>query len=187
MTATFQCLIATIGRPELQRMLNSLLPQLNEHDCVTIVFDGHSTIPEFDLTLAKCKINQYCEPEALGYWGHAIRNKYAYIIEQRDYVMHADDDDIYTEGTFDYLREHCIDKSILYVGLMARNDGIAFAGFEMKRKRMGTPNGIIPFDYNSEAEWAHIVEGDGMFYEILDSKHPGSVQFLDRIIYIIRP
>ena len=43
-------LIATIGKPILQRMINSLADQLTENDCLTIVFDGHKSIPKFDLS-----------------------------------------------------------------------------------------------------------------------------------------
>jgi hypothetical protein len=84
---TFNLLVATVGRPTLQRLLDSLSPQLEEHDCLTLVFDGHSRHPPVNLSAFKCKVTMYCEPVALGCWGHGIRNKYASFLEKKDFVM----------------------------------------------------------------------------------------------------
>ena len=186
MEPTFHCLIATIGRPSLQVMLNSLLPQLSERDCLTVVFDGFSEIPtNFDFSSATCPVVLYCEPTALGFYGHGIRNKYAGLLEHRDFVMHADDDDIYTPGTFDYLREHCISKETIYIGKMQCVDG-RIVGIKMELGYIGTPCGILPFSYNKDATWQMTHGGDGRFYEELQEKYPHNIVFLDRLIYIVR-
>jgi hypothetical protein len=164
-------------------MLNSLLPQLSEHDCVTIVFDGNSEIPVFDFSLAKCKVVQYCEPEALGYWGHGIRNKYASLLETRDFVVHADDDDEYTRDAFEYLRMNCVDKTVIYFALMFHNP--YFSGYHIERGHIGTPCGIIPYEYNKNSTWGELYGGDASFYENLVKKYPGSSIFLNKCIYII--
>ena len=66
MEPTFQYLIATIGRPSLQVMIDSLLPQLSKRDCLTVVFDGFSEIPnKFDFTSVKYPVILYCEPQSL--------------------------------------------------------------------------------------------------------------------------
>ena len=186
MEPTFHCLIATIGRPSLQVMLDSLLPQLSEMDCLTVVFDGFSEIPSiFDFTSAKCPVVLYCEPTALGFYGHGIRNKYAGLLETRDFVMHADDDDIYTLGTFDYLREHCLSNDTIYIGKMQCIDG-RIVGVKIELGYIGTPCGIIPFSYNKTAIWQLHHGGDGRFYEELQSKYPDKIVFLDRLIYIVK-
>ena len=118
MSFSFNVLIATVGRPILQRMLDSLYDELNEIDCLTIVYDGHKTIPSFDLSKFKCKIIQYYEPIPLGHWGHGIRNKYASLLEKRDFVMHADDDDSYIKNSFNNLRNLIKSNDILYVTKM---------------------------------------------------------------------
>lgn len=181
---TFNCLIATKGRKSLQRMLNSLLPQLTEDDCVTIVFDGHSSIPYFDLSLGKCKINQYFEPVALGYWGHGVRNKYASLLEKRDFVLHADDDDIYVHNAFYYLRNICNDTKILYITLVKSSSGIY--GKKIEEGKLGTPCGVIPYEYNKKAEFLLRRGGDGAFYEKLAYLYPNNIVSLDKIIYIVR-
>ncbi len=109
-TPTFHILITSIGRPQLVRQINSLIPQLNENDHITIVFDGVD-IMKLDTKKAKCKIHLYKENKKLGFWGHAIRNKYAKLIEKTDFVLHADDDDYYLDNVFNRLRKKCKDKN----------------------------------------------------------------------------
>ena len=180
---TFNCLIATTGRKSLQHMINSITHQLLENDCLTIVYDGYSSIPYFDLSNAKCKVVQYFEPKALGFWGHGIRNKYATLIEHRDFVVHADDDDEYTSDAFEYLRNICNDDKVLYVALF--NHGIKKYGSSVKEGSIGTPCGIIPYDFNMSSKWLDRVGGDGAFYEDLKAKFP--VVLLNHVIYTVRP
>jgi len=183
---TFHVLIATIGRPTLQRMLDSLSPQLDESDCLTIVYDGKSELPSFNLSALKCKVNQHIEPVALGSWGHAIRNKYAPLIEKRDFVMHADDDDIYLPGVFAELRRQCVDTQTLYIAKMhVRKIGrIIPEGDFIKINHIGTPNGIIPHELNSKSTWKYQYGGDGLFYEEL-SRFAKNVSFLSTVIYLV--
>jgi hypothetical protein len=182
---TFQVLIATIGRPSLQRMLDSLSPQLQEEDCLTLVFDGHSKIPEFNLKNFKCEIKQHFEVNALGSWGHSVRNKYASLLEKRDFVMHADDDDIYFPNVFDILRKQCIDKNTLYIARMSGSNGyIVPEGKFIKTGSIGTPNGIIPHELNMKGTWGTRFGGDGAFYEEIAKLT--RVEYLDTLIYFIR-
>lgn len=183
---TFNILIATVGRPSLQRMLDSLSPQLEESDCLTIVFDGHSSIPKFDISKFKCHVQQHHEPVALGSWGHAIRNKYAPLLEKRDFVMHADDDDIYLPGVFGELRKQCVNPETLYIAKMnVRKIGrIIPEGNFIRINHIGTPNGIIPYDLNSKSTWKYQYGGDGLFYQEL-SQFARSVVFLSTVIYLV--
>lgn len=189
---TFNVLIATIGRPSLQRMLDSLLPQLTEQDCLTIVFDGNSELPYFDFTHAKCKVNQYCEPVALGYWGHAIRNKYASLLEKRDFVLHADDDDTYFPQVFDKLRQRCL-RNMLYIARMKLPDGRIIPQYSkgfiipksvIKLQNIGTPCGIIPYELNIKGHWKHCSGGDWLFYESI--KKLTNITYLDLLLYNVR-
>jgi hypothetical protein len=92
---TFHILVASTNRTTLQNLIHSLANQLGKEDHLTIVFDGHSEIPHWDiLSQLWCKVHLFCEPQALGFWGHGIRNKYASLLEPTTFVLHADDDDI---------------------------------------------------------------------------------------------
>ena len=181
---TFHILIATIGRKTLQNMLNSLLPQLRETDCVTVVFDGLNYIPEFNFSQAKCKVNQLCEPVSLGYWGHGIRNKYAPLLEHRDFILHADDDNIYMPGAFQYIRENCINNIYIYIfktNLQLNYNQILRVG------NVDTASGIIPYEYNIESYWGLKAGGDGEFYVELQRKYPNNFCFFNKVIYYFRP
>jgi hypothetical protein len=182
---SFNVLIATVGRPSLQRMLDSLSPQLEEQDCLTLVFDGKSEIPKFNLSGFKCKVNQYCEPAALGFWGHGIRNKYASLLDKTDFVMHADDDDSYLPNVFSELRSKCIDNDSLYIAKMKIGNRIVPEGNFIKINHIGTPNGIIPYKFNMLSKWESFVGGDGKFYELLSSL-VSKVEYLDLLMYQVR-
>mgnify|MGYP002655380395 CR=1 FL=1 len=179
---TFHVLIATIGRPTLYHMLESLLPQLTANDHVTIVFDGVTPLP-----ITGHNVHIHHEPQALGYWGHGIRNKYAPLLEKTDFVMHADDDDVYTPGTFATLRRMCVDPSTLYVTrmLLKSENRLIPAEPVVREKNIGTPNGVIPYEKNKQSQWGPRVGGDGTFYEALAMTTP--VVFLNVIAYVIRP
>jgi len=76
---TFHVLIATIGRPSLARMLDSLLPQLRPCDALTIVFDGFVEPPtdiHRSVERAACAVLLKAEPARLGGHGHGIRTKW---------------------------------------------------------------------------------------------------------------
>ena len=112
---TFNILIASIGRPTLINMLNSLKYQLTENDCISIVFDGIKPDFEINTNDFMCKVFIYYETETLGYWGHGIRNKYSSLLEKRDFILHANDDDVYLADAFKMLRTDCVDTSCLYI------------------------------------------------------------------------
>jgi len=183
---TFNILIATTGRACLQNMLNSLTPQMKPCDCITIVYDGHTRIPEFDLTQFKCKVQEFFEPKALGFWGHGIRNKYASLMEKKDFVMHADDDDKYFPTAFKELREQCTNKDTLYIAKMLHpKHGLLPPREIIKLNYIGTPCGIIPYDLNMQGKWLSRYGGDGFFYEHIASL--GSpIVYLPSVIYLVR-
>jgi len=181
---TFNVLIATRGRPTLQRMLDSLSPQLLNDDCLTIVFDGHRVAPVFDTSSFKCPVQIHCEPVALGYWGHGIRNKYARLLERRDFVMHADDDNIYLSDAFSQLRTRCLDKHTLYVA-QVKSSIHGMLGSGLKRGKIDTGCGIIPYDLNQKCNWEYYHGGDGSFYEGLAKLT--KPEFLPTLIQYWRP
>jgi hypothetical protein len=184
---SFHILIATIGRPSLQRMLNSLLPQLKGCDHITIVFDGCPS-KAYDISGAVCQIHWKEQHPALGAHGHGIRNAYGSQLERCDFVLHADDDDVYTEGAFDRLRALCRNPSCLYIAKFKRPNGELIPPFTgiIKENYIGTPCGIIPFDLNSlgakENRWLLRRGGDGKFYEAI-AKRAKRIQEVDLILY----
>jgi hypothetical protein len=181
---SFHIILATIGRPTLQRMLNSLLPQLTEQDHLTIVYDGKTDIPNFEKK-GVCKIHEYCEPNPLGFWGHGVRNKYASLIEKTDFVMHADDDDSYFPDAFLNLRKLCVDVNTLYIAKMKSGKRLIPGGNYIKLDHIGTPCGIVPYELNKLGEWKTRYGGDGLFYEQL-AKIAKNIVHLNCVIYAVR-
>ena len=185
---SFNILLATIGRPSLQRMLYSLSAQLDPIDCVTIVFDNTKELPKtFDFSAFRCKVNIHCEPVKLGYWGHGIRNKYANLLEKRDYIMHGDDDDIYPSDCFKLLRNDCTNPDTLYVGKMMHGNG----GRSLENNKLiigdsGTTSGIIPYELNKTGRWGYIYGGDGMFNKQIEQKAK-AIHYVSYTIYLNRP
>ena len=183
---TFNVLIATIGRPTLQNMLNSLCSQLCCDDCLTVVFDGHTELPtQFDFSKFKCEIKLHYEAVALKYWGHGIRNKYASLLEKRDFVMHADDDDEYISNAFSIIRHEIGDFNTLYICKFCdvHNNIIPRVNI-IKKYNIGTPSGIIPYELNKLGKWQYRYGGDGVFYEEI-AKKASNIVFLNKVIYTV--
>jgi len=178
---SFHILIASIGRDTLQRMLDTILPHLTEIDHLTIVFDGVQPTNVNLQTLGQVHIHS--EPVALGFWGHGIRNKYAPLLEKTDFVMHADDDDVYLPNAFIDIRNTCVDTDTLYVAKIKPGSGkIVPVNHEIVIGNIGTPCGIIPYELNKKGTWAEYYCGDGEFY-ISIAKHTDKIVFIDHIIY----
>lgn len=184
---SFHILIATIGRPSLQRMIDSLLPQLKECDHITVVFDG-CPVQLLDTSGCSCQIHWKEQQPALGAHGHGIRNAYGPQLEGCDFILHADDDDVYTEGAFDTLRRLCKNPNCLYIAKYQRPNGETIPPFTgiIKENYIGTPCGIIPFDLNAvgsrEQRWLLRRGGDGKFYEAI-AKRAKAIKELDAVIY----
>jgi len=72
MSKSFNVIIATAGRATLQRMVDSIVPQLTENDYLTIIWDCQPIALQIE---GKCKVIALHNPEPLGYWGHGSRTR----------------------------------------------------------------------------------------------------------------
>ncbi len=189
---TFHVLITTIGRSGVLNMIDSLQPQLDLHDSITVVYDAKDHDDTYQqvrdkLKRFRCVTRLYYEHTNLGFWGHAIRNKYSHSLQRTTFVMHGDDDDVYLPDVFKMLRKKCKNKHTLYMFKFKLNDGrTIWKDKVVHRGNVGTPCGIVPFEANKKSKWTHKKGGDGEFYIDLSSKVP-EVQFVDEIIYHVRP
>lgn len=190
---TFHILIATAGRPSLIKLLNSLKNELKKNDAIIIVFDGNdakkkSEISNFLFNEQKSYINVIEQIPNLGYWGHGIRNMYQDILKPEcTFIMHADDDDEYIQGSFNKLRQKCIDPNTLYFSKMIKfyksgefkiipNDN------QIIMNNIGTPNGIIPTLISKNGKWGYHYGGDYAYYNELKD-FALNIVFLDEVIY----
>lgn len=180
---SFQICIASIGRPSLQNLIDSLASQLEPQDCITIVYDGLDILPVLVSEGVKCSVIQHTQTPCLGAYGHGIRQVWASKLEKRDFVLHADDDDIYLPGAFQELRKLCRVPTTLYIAKFESKNGTLFPLQDyIKKNEIGTPNGIIPYDLNRRGTWGQEKGGDGDFYNSL-KKYAKTIKFLPLIIY----
>ena len=184
---SFHILIATIGKESIFNMIDSLNQQLNENDYLTIVFDGPH-LPNIDKVKMKtsdfkCKVNIIVEEKNLGFWGHAIRNKYNNL--EGDFVFHIDDDDNIVNDCMYTLRNICQDKNTIYIFKMNVNNDIIWKKKELIPSEIGTPMGIIPTKINSTSYFTHRYGGDFDFYKKLENDG-NKIEYIDKVIYIVQ-
>jgi len=187
---SFHILIACGGRKTLQRLLESVMCQLEKDDAITIVFDGDtarakSGYSESWITNSPCTIFTYDQIPNIGagIGSEPVRSKYQSQLEKiTTYIMHADDDDIYLPGAFYNLRHLCKDPNNLYIAKMDNIGTIVPSKKSIEYCNIGTPNGIIPFSLANTVAWGPHRGGDFTYYNALQHKVK-AVEWLDIIIY----
>jgi hypothetical protein len=192
---TISVFITTIGRPTLNKMLLSLVNELTEKDTLYIFIDGKDNETKSKLIINEiinsfvCEVIITVEDTPLGYWGHGLRNKYQSQLKG-DYIMHADDDDAYIEGSFNKIREkinNSVNDDVIFYYKFYTN--FLHKTFVWNHPRLsfgniGTPSGIIPNKPDLFGEWGYIHGGDYNFYKSCKFEHQ---EFVDEIIYIVKP
>jgi hypothetical protein len=173
----FNVVIATAGRPSLQRMVDSIAPQLMEHDYLTILWDCQPR----DLQInSKCQVISIHNKEPLGYWGHGSRNRWQDELPG-DYLMNGDDDDVYTPDAMDKIRKVCTEHK-LYI-FQFNYSGVRIPdGKEIKVGNIGTSCGVYP-RIKKLPIWEHRYGGDGEFYIALSKMLP--YEHIKEVIYLV--
>lgn len=179
MKKSFNVIIATAGRDTLQKMIDSIAPQLEEQDYLTIIWDCQPIALQID---SKCQVISLQNPEPLGFWGHGSRNRWQDELPG-DYFMNADDDDMYVSDAMKSIREHCKEEK-LYVFKFNNNNTAVPREPAIYVGNIGTSCGVYP-KVKKFPKWEHEYGGDGMFYVALSEMLP--VEFVNKVIYIVRP
>lgn len=179
MKKSFNVIIATAGRPTLTKMLESILPQLEEQDYLTILWDCE---PNVEIPPHVCTIIQKINPEPLGFWGHGSRNRWQDELPG-DYFMNGDDDDVYTPDAMAAIKEKCIERKLyifqfLYSGVRIPDGNVLKVG------NIGTSCGVYP-KVDKFPIWEHRYGGDGEFYIGLSKMLP--YEHVQKVIYVVRP
>jgi hypothetical protein len=186
---TFNVLISSVGGPTLQNMLNSLSPQLLCEDCLTVVFIGMSHLPlDYDFSNFKCRIQLFCEKTISEFRRYGIRNKYSTLLQKRDFIMHADDDNAYTPDAFNNIRSTIKTLDTLHIYNILFTDKTIWPKDTSKIVigDIDTGSGVIPYELNKQGIWLEKYGGDGAFYQQI-SKKVKNIAYLDKLIYIMRP
>lgn len=181
-------LIATIGKESLLNMLDSLKNQLTKDDFIYVIVDGLEYHERTKEILSRfngyvCKLIIIYENDNLGYWGHGIRNKYQKQLDG-DYILHADDDDIYMENSMSIIRKNIKDFNKMYLFKFYHDfsKGISFWRVpEIKLNNIGTPCGSIPNIPDKMGTWGYKYGGDFDFYNSCEFDY----EFVDDYIYMV--
>jgi YVTN family beta-propeller protein len=198
---TFHILIATAGRPCLKVMLDSLKDELLENDAITIVFDGEnafstSTFSDDWLNNHKSKINIIKQIPNLGFYGHAIRNKYQEILSPKTtFIMNADDDDYYVTGTFNKLRTMCLHSDTLYIAKMYKKSNNSIIPYRLGKiirhipitvdSRIDKYRGLLPFgiELSKDGSTLYVANAGDNSVSVINTKERKVVEVLDAAIY----
>jgi hypothetical protein len=176
-------LIPTLGKESLFPQLRKLKAQLHERDFLTIVFDGtEKNIEKVRLVCSSfvCTVRIVVEPRNLGFWGHAIRNKYNDL--DGDYVFHIDDDDLILDHTMNTIRHVCRDSRFVYIfKIMLNNGSIIWKKRDVILGEISTQCGVIPTSINKMGYWRLMYGGDFFFYKLLSLKFP--FLYIPKLIY----
>lgn len=195
-------LIATLGRPELWRLLDSIEPQLEIQDMVTVVLDGDDQrhmlkkvqnkldgMPGFNV--AKIAHGQKAYGDISG---DSVRNKYQ--SRGADFVLYADDDNYYNSDAFSAIRstvQHDLDALYIFqvniTGLFTVPD--VWNNPNTVMGNLDTGSGVVPTKYAHHAVWknyphplfGYMCCGDHHFFNHLSNYVPRTY-FIAKVIYI---
>lgn len=175
---SFNVVIATTGRSTLQRMIDSIAPQLSSEDYLTLIWD--STFDKNVLVNTKATVINIENCYPLGHWGHGSRTKWQHHLPG-DYLINGDDDDTFTSDAMDIVRSHCLEDK-LYVFQMLWGETPIPKYHKIEMANIGTPCGVYaPHDLPN---WEPVYGGDFKFYDALSKNR--EVEFVDKVIYKIR-
>jgi hypothetical protein len=187
---SFTVFLTTIGRPTLRRMLNSLVNQLTALDYLYIAIDGEDSVADTKSILSDYEGKWQCHliiiehKTNLGYWGHSLRNYYQKQLEG-DYILHADDDNIYVDGAFDLIRKLVIHRYHLYVFQVEINKGhIVPQPDQIEINNIDTACGVVANLPHYFEEWKLCRGGDYNFWSSTAKHfHDSHIHFTHQVIY----
>lgn len=187
---SFHIVIPTIGRRELLRMLDSVVPQLDSRDFLTVVFDGKDV--DDSLSSVRARVGQTNATVKLlrrrrhnNVYGEAVRQACKKL--PGDFVVFADDDDFFVPDALNTYRATCNDTSRLYIFQMVRLfDGVKlWSAPTVTWANIGSPMGVIPSWLNDLGTWPDKHGGDFDYYKSLLPHLSAPPEFVERVTYLV--
>ncbi len=182
--------LTTIGRESLREMLSSLVGQLRCSDYLYIAIDGEEHFLTSDQIIGEFRDQWQCQviilkhQVNLGFKGHGLRNYYQHQLSG-DYLLHADDDDIYDKEAFRKIRNHVQSKGQLYIFQMTtRTQSVIPVEDRIVLNEIGTPCGVVANLPHLFGRWEDQRGGDYEFWNNTAGLFGEScVHFVREIIY----
>ena len=185
--------VPTVSRPTLKRTLDSIAPQLHEGeegDEVIVIGDGHQ--PDAKALVANYGPNfWYTHTAPTGHWGNEQRNK-GMDIAIGTHICFMDDDDVYTPGALDAIREtieeHGEDRPLMFKMLWYDGELVLWRTPDVYVGNVGTPMFVVPNDPWALGRYTERYQGD---YDWITSTllkyKPGDLVWIDHVICHCRP
>lgn len=180
----YNVICASLGRPSILRLIESLDGQLTRNDIFTIITeDNHDFVKSLLTTVdVSYNINHIIGGERpSGYYGHNLLNKYKNSVEG-DFIMFADDDDFYTDDAFKHIREHVQEKK-LYIFKHKWNGSVKWDREVFEIGNIGKCMGVIP-NTKKLPDLKYNYDSDGEFY--INLSKTMKYEFVNKLIYIVR-
>ncbi len=174
MTVSF--IVATTGRPTLQRALDSI--ELWQGDELIVVGDmGHAVDDRV----------RFLPSPARGDWGHAERN-YAMPLALGQYLAHLDDDDVYAPGARALIEKaiNAAPKRPVVFKIQFSNGHTIWKERAIKFGNVGTPMTVMPNVRHKLGKWGSFYGGDHAFLKTSRWK-PQEYAWRTEVLAHIRP
>lgn len=173
---------ATIGKDSLTRILDSVIYQLSENDRIYVAVDGKQYHEKVKNMLSGYNVHLILEDDNLGHWGHGLRNKYQYKLEG-DYILHADDDDIYLENSIKNIKENIkkyYGEMLLFRSKIVALNRTVWDHLKLELANISTACGAIPNVPDKMGTWEYRYGGDFDFYNSCKFKY----RYINEVIYV---
>lgn len=195
MTPSFTIMLPTVGRPTLERTLDSIAVQrFGPEDRVMMISDGYNPRVEqvFKDYQAKMPIDLCVVDGPNNDWGHTPRNIMMPHV-RTTHIHHMDDDDIYASPeTLSTIREHVIenpDVPHIYKVRFADNGRIIwFAKGLIEFANVTTIGFVHPHLKGKYAFWPPRIGGDFEFWRDTQAHYkPDALIWHNDVLFVARP
>lgn len=173
---TLSIIIPTCGRASLRRVLESCVSQCEVGDQVVVVGDGiqpnaETICRDFGLTVLYADgIETHC---------YGNRQRQAGIaMATGEYLLFIDDDDVYTPGALQVVREAIVkwsDRPMLF-RFIDKNGAVLWRDPVVREANVSTQQIVLPNRFSRFGVWGDRREGDYDFIRSTLNKWPGGDQ-----------
>lgn len=180
---TVSILVATTGRPTLERTLASITPQLRPGDQVIVI----GATPEIGARAARAGCTFVQAPMGRD-WGASER---AVGLQHAtgDYVSFMDDDDVYLHGAREAMETAMtahLGKPTIFRMRIARTGELLWRQPIAKMGNMGTPMMFLPTPVAKKGRWGRRYGNDFEYWTSMNWS-PDAIAWSDTVIADIRP
>lgn len=180
-------IIATLGRPSLARTARSLVPQLDVDDEVIVATRFPERASGFVPYDRQWRVVYTACDEAYG--GANERNATMHLATG-SHLCFIDDDDVYTPGALDAMRDAACDRPVIFrVDLTRLGTGVIWREPVLEYTNVSTQAFLVPNVPDKLGHWEAYQHGRGCDYTFITETVAlqGDPVFRDEIVAVGRP